>query len=66
MLVWNQTTLRSIPTEADTTQKTTPLAAGTLALADKVFLPGDRWVRLQFTNGQTGWLRQDDLIWLWR
>ena len=66
VLVWNQTTLRSIPTEADTTQKTTPLAAGTLALADKVFLPGDRWVRLQFTNGQTGWLRQDDLIWLWR
>ncbi|HPG17751.1 MAG TPA: BatD family protein [Opitutaceae bacterium] len=66
VLVWNATTLRSIPTDADTAQKTTPIAAGTLAIADKVFLPGDRWVRLQFADGQTGWLRQDDLTWLWR
>lgn len=66
VLVWNATTLRSIPSDADTAQKTTPIAAGTLAIADKVFLPGDRWVRLQFADGQTGWLRQDDLTWLWR
>ena len=65
VLVWNATTLRSIPTDADTAQKTTPIAAGTLAIADKVFLEG-RWVRLQFADGQTGWLRQDDLTWLWR
>ncbi|MES2691926.1 MAG: BatD family protein [Verrucomicrobiota bacterium] len=58
-------TLRSIPTEADTAQKTTPLAPGSLALADKTFLDG-RWIRLAFENGQTGWVRKDDIVQLWR
>ena len=56
-------TLRSLPTEADTTQKTTPLAAGTLAIADKDFLG---WQRLSFANGQTGWVRKDELVPLWK
>ncbi len=56
-------TLRSLPTEADTTQKTSPLAAGTLAIADKDFLG---WQRLSFDNGQTGWVRKDELVPLWR
>lgn len=62
-LVWKPAILRSIPTEADTTQKTSPLAAGTIAVVDKQFLG---WSRLVFTNGQTGWVRQDDLVPLWR
>jgi drug/metabolite transporter superfamily protein YnfA len=36
-LAWRHSALRSIPTEADTTQKTTPLAAGALAVVDKTF-----------------------------
>ena len=63
VVVWKAGTLRSIPTEADTTQKTTPVAAGSVALADKTFLT---WTRLTFENGQTGWLRQDDLVPLWK
>ena len=55
--------LRSIPTEADTTQKTTPLAAGTMALGGKTFLG---WMQLTFENGQTGWVRKGDIVPLWR
>ena len=63
VIVWRAGTLRSIPTEADTTQKTTPLGAGTIAVADRAFLG---WVRLTFDNGQTGWVRKDEVIGLWR
>jgi len=58
-------TLRSIPTEADTAQKTSPLAPGALALTDLSFLNG-RWIRLVFENGQTGWVRKDDVVPLWK
>ena len=66
MIAWRAGLLHSIPTEADTTQKTTALAAGSAAIQDKTFLPGDRWVRLSFDNGQTGWVRKEDVIALWR
>jgi hypothetical protein len=57
--------LRSIPTEADTTQKTSPLAPGALALMDQAFLDG-RWIRIAFENGQTGWVRKEDVVPLWK
>jgi len=62
-IVWHQVLLRSIPTEADTQQKTSSLPAGSLAVVDKDFLG---WARLAFANGQTGWVRQDDIVWLYR
>ncbi len=62
-LVWRGTTLRSIPTEAETTQQTTSLAAGSIGIQDRTFLG---WTRLSFPNGQTGWVRQDDLVPLWK
>jgi hypothetical protein len=62
-LIWKQTTLRSIPTEADTTQKTSPLSAGSIAVVDKTYLG---WSRLAFSNGQTGWVRHEELVRLWR
>lgn len=58
-------TLRSIPTEADTTQKSTPLAAGSLVVIDRTFLDG-RWLRVVFENGQTGWVRREDVVPVWR
>jgi hypothetical protein len=63
VIVWRAGTLRSIPTEADTTQKTTPLGAGSVAVVDKAFLG---WVRLAFDNGQTGWVRKDETVGIWR
>jgi hypothetical protein len=63
VIVARASTLRSVPTEADTTQKTSPLAAGSLALVDKTFLG---WTRLSFENGQTGWVRKDDIVFLWK
>lgn len=55
--------LRSIPTEADTAQKTSPLNAGTLAIVDHTFLG---WSHLTFENGQTGWARKEELVGLWK
>ncbi|HWA11331.1 MAG TPA: BatD family protein [Opitutaceae bacterium] len=63
VIAWRAGTLRSIPTEADTAQKTTPLAAGSVALVDKTFLG---WSRLSFENGQTGWVRNEDVVPLWK
>ena len=65
VIAWRTTMLRSIPTEADTTQKTTSLSSGTVAIVDRTFL-SDRWARLSFPNGQTGWVRQDDLVRIWK
>jgi hypothetical protein len=56
-------TLRSVPTEADISQKTSPLAAGAMAIADKSFLG---WRRLAFENGQTGWVRKEEIVPLWK
>jgi tetratricopeptide (TPR) repeat protein len=63
VIVWQASTLRSIPTDADTTQKTTPLPAGSVALVDKTFLG---WSRLVFENGQTGWTRREVFVSLWK
>ncbi len=63
VILWRGSVLRSIPTEADTTQKSTTLSAGSVAIVDKTFL---NWVRLSFDNGQTGWVRKDDVVGLWR
>jgi hypothetical protein len=62
-LVWRPGILRSIPTEADTSQKTTTLSAGSIAIVSKTFLG---WSRLSFAGGQTGWVRSEDLIRLYR
>ena len=62
-IVWQASVLRSIPTEADITQKTSPLSAGSIAIADKTFLG---WTRLTFPGGQTGWVRSEVLIKLYR
>ena len=62
-IAWRAGTLRSIPTEADTAQKTTPLAAGSLARVDQTFLG---WRHLTFEAGQSGWVRAEDLVPVWK
>ena len=64
VLAWRAGTLRSIPTEADNTQKTTTLPPGSLALADANTFLG--WTHLTFENGQTGWVRSEEIIPLWK
>ena len=64
VLAWRAGTLRSIPTEADNTQKTTTLPPGSLALADSNTFLG--WTHLTFENGQTGWVRSEEIIPLWK
>jgi uncharacterized protein YjeT (DUF2065 family) len=64
MLAWGaSSTLRSIPTEADNTQQTTPLAAGTIGVVDNTYLD---WVHLSFRNGQAGWSKKNELLPLWK
>jgi len=62
-LVWKASILRSIPTEADTAQKTSPLSAGSIAVVEKTFF---NWTKLNFSGGQSGWVRSEDLIRLYR
>jgi tetratricopeptide (TPR) repeat protein len=62
VVVWRTGILRSIPTEADVEQKTTPLAAGVVGKVNKSFLG---WVRLSFGNGETGWVRVGEAVPLW-
>ncbi|HXQ81510.1 MAG TPA: BatD family protein [Opitutaceae bacterium] len=62
VVVWRAGILRSIPTEADVSQKTTSLSAGSTAIADKAFID---WIRLAFPNGQTGWIRRSEAVFLW-
>jgi hypothetical protein len=64
VVTWRPGVLRSIPTEADTTQKTTALSAGTAAIQDRSFALG--WIHLVFENGQSGWVRKDEVVGLWR
>ncbi|MDQ5980439.1 MAG: hypothetical protein QG602_3416 [Verrucomicrobiota bacterium] len=63
VFVWRATTLRSIPTEADTAQKTSPLSAGSIAVVEKTFFG---WTKLNFPGGQSGWVRSEELIGLYR
>ena len=63
VLVWKASTLRSIPTEVDTTQKVSALSAGSIAVAEKTFLG---WTKLSFAGGQAGWVRSEDVIRLYR
>ena len=63
VVVWRAGILRSVPTEADVSQKTTALAAGSTAVADKAFLG---WIRLAFPNGQSGWVLRSEAVFLWR
>jgi tetratricopeptide (TPR) repeat protein len=62
VLAWRSGLLRSIPTDADTTQKTSTLNAGSVAVVNHTFLG---WVRLAFPNGQTGWVRKEEVIPIW-
>ncbi|MET0261645.1 MAG: BatD family protein [Rariglobus sp.] len=62
VMVVKSTTLRSIPTELDTPQKSTPLSLGLIATTDKTFLG---WQRLTFPDGQTGWARTETVVPLW-
>ena len=55
--------LYSIPTEAETAQKTSALSAGVIGRVDHGFLG---WSHVTFPGGQAGWVRNDDLIMLWR
>jgi tetratricopeptide (TPR) repeat protein len=63
VFVWKDSVLRSIPTEADTAQKTSPLSAGSVAVVEKTFLG---WTKLNFAGGQSGWVRSEELIALYR
>jgi len=55
VIVYKTSTLWSIPTEADATQKMSLLSAGSIAVADRTFLS---WTHLTFAGGQGGWLTQ--------
>lgn len=63
VIVSRNVLLCSVPTEIDTSQKTSPLPAGSLAKVDKNFLG---WSHLVFPNGQTGWAQTNAITHLYK
>lgn len=63
VLVWRAATLRAVPTEVGDQKVTAELPAGTLARVDKEFLG---WRRVVLPDGNTGWVRAEPLVMLWR
>ncbi len=63
VLVWRSATLRAVPTDVGDQQVTADLPAGTLARLDHEFLG---WRRLVLPDGNSGWVRADALVPLWR
>jgi hypothetical protein len=63
VVVGQPTLLRTVPTDADTLQKTASLPAGTMAHTIRSFLG---WSQIIFPNGQTGWIRSEILTPLYR
>ena len=62
-LVWRAATLRAVPTDVGEQKVTADLPAGTLARVDKDFLG---WRRVVLPDGNTGWVRAEALVPLWR
>lgn len=63
VLVWRAATLRAVPTDAGEQKVTAELPAGTVARVDKAFLG---WRRVVLADGNTGWVRAEPLVALWR
>lgn len=63
VLVWRDATLRAVPTDAGDQKVTADLPAGTVARVDKSFLG---WRLLVLPDGNTGWVRAEALVGLWR
>lgn len=62
VLVTRAASLRSVPVESITLEQRPPLRSGVLALADKRFLG---WLHLRLSDGRTGWLREEQIVWVW-
>ena len=62
-LVWRAATLRAVPTDVGEQKVTADLPAGTLARVDKDFLG---WRRVVLPDGNSGWVRAEALVPLWR
>ena len=62
-LVWRDAPLRSVPTEVGGTQDDPTISSGTIVRVDDHFLT---WSHLALANGQTGWLRSNLIVALWK
>ncbi|MDX2187006.1 MAG: BatD family protein [Opitutaceae bacterium] len=63
VLVWRETSLFSVPTDADAEQRKASLEAGTVATAQRSFLS---WTEIRFRNGDTGWVQTSEVLPVWR
>jgi hypothetical protein len=61
-IVWQPSTLYSIPTEASARQQVTTLPAGTLVTLGKTYLG---WRQVACPDAETGWLRPGHTLALW-
>lgn len=62
VVVWRESIARPLPIEQPNDGQALLLTAGTLARADKSVLG---WWLLRLADGDSVWVRQTDLVWLW-
>ncbi len=62
VLVWRSTPLRPLPVDTLPNTVRDGWAAGTAGRADRHFLD---WWRVRCADGRIGWIREEDLVWVW-
>lgn len=62
VLVWRAAPLRPLPVDALDDPNAQLLAAGAAGWAEGRFLD---WRRVHLSDGRSGWMRQEHLIWVW-
>lgn len=63
VLVWRPAPLRPVPVATFPEEEPVHLAGGSVGIARQAWLG---WWRVDLRDGRSGWLRQEDLLWVWR
>ena len=62
VLVWSAGPLRPLPVDTPAEAAPVQLAAGAVGRVERTFLG---WRQVRLGDGRTGWLRREDLLWVW-
>lgn len=62
VIVWKAGPMRAVPVDTAAEQAPYQLAAGTAGYIDRTWLG---WRRIRLGDGRSGWLRQENLLWVW-
>jgi hypothetical protein len=62
VIIWRAVPLRPLPVDTPASEEPVQLSAGAAGHLGQTFLG---WRQVRFGDGRSGWLRQEDLLWVW-